>query len=341
MSGETARLRLSDERWVEFVASHPDAVAFHHPAWAQGLAETYGLRGFVLARCEGGQVTAGIPFLVTRKPLGGARWVSLPYSDACAPLASGHDLDQLLEDLAAAAREADVKSLELRARIDAEGFGQRLAAVQHVLPLDHDPDELMRRFHPSQVRANIRRAERGPVSIRRAEDMRDLTEHFYGLHTRARRRQGIPVQPRRFFEVLWRRMIDTGLGYCLLAEIDSKPVAGAVFLTWNGTTTYKFGASDPAFLKYRPNHLIFLHAIQSASADGHHAFDFGRTDIDHLSLRAFKRTWGTVERPLYYSAAGTAQGVTPALMTGMSSVIRHSPLWVTRLLGEVLYPLIA
>ena len=59
MSGETARLRLSDDRWVEFVASHPDAVAFHHPAWAQGLAETYGLRGFVLARREGGPCHRG------------------------------------------------------------------------------------------------------------------------------------------------------------------------------------------------------------------------------------------------------------------------------------------
>ncbi len=341
MSGVTSRLRLSDARWLEFVSTHPDAMAFHHPAWAQGLAETYGLRGFVLARCEGERVTAGIPFLVTRKPLGGSGWVSLPFTDACSPLASGPDLEQLLDDMDAAAREADVKSLELRAKVDAAGFGQRLAAVQHVLRLDEDPDGLMRRFHPSQVRANIRRGERGPVTIRRAEVMRDLTEHFYNLHVRARRRQGIPVQPRRFFEVLWRRMISTGLGYCVLAEIGSEPVAGAVFLTWNGTTTYKFGASNPAYLKYRPNHLIFWHAIQSAVADGHHAFDFGRTDVDHASLKAFKRTWGAVERPLYYSAAGSAQEITPALMTGMSGVIRHSPLWVTRVLGEVLYPLIA
>jgi CelD/BcsL family acetyltransferase involved in cellulose biosynthesis len=343
MSDETARLRLTDKRWLALVSSHPKAVAFHHPAWTRVLAETYGLRGFVWALRDNGRITAGLPLLETRKPLAGVRWVSLPFSDACVPLANPDELDPLLQSLAADARAAGVQAVEVRGQVDTAGYGRRVAAVQHILHLDEDADAIVRRFHPSQVRANIRRGERGPVRLRRADSMRDLTELFYDLHTRARQRQGIPVQSRRFFEALWRHMLEPGLGYCVLAEIGSTPVAGAVFLTWNGTTTYKFGASDPASLRHRPNHLIFWHAIQSAMADGHHAFDFGRTDVEHDSLQAFKRTWGTEEAPLYYSWAGRTQGdqFTPTLRAGMAGVIRHSPLWVTRVLGEVLYPLTA
>ena len=275
MSGETARLRLSDDRWVEFVASHPDAVAFHHPAWAQGLAETYGLRGFVLARRESGRVTAGIPFLVTRKPLGGSGWVSLPRSHAVPRWPVGTISISSWRTWPRPHARPMSRASNYVPRIDAEDW----ASVWQPYSTSSRSTTILtsscvgfthRRCAPTSA---ARSADRSRFAA--LKDMRDLTEHFYGLHTRARRRQGIPVQPRRFFEVLWRRMIDTGLGYCLLAEIDSKPVAGAVFLTWNGTTTYKFGASDPVFLKYRPNHLIFWHAIQSASADGHHAFDFG------------------------------------------------------------------
>ena len=54
----------------------------------------------------------------------------------------------------------------------------------------------------------------------------------------------MPVQPRRFFQMIWENLIKTGLGLVLIAEAAGQPVAAAVILAWNGTMIGKFIASD-------------------------------------------------------------------------------------------------
>jgi len=79
----------SDERWVAFVNSIPNANIFHHPAWIGLMAECYGYRPFVVALCdEKGEITAGLPLMEVNSWLTGRRWVSLPFTDHCHPLSS-------------------------------------------------------------------------------------------------------------------------------------------------------------------------------------------------------------------------------------------------------------
>ena len=136
-------------------------------------------------------------------------------------------------------------------------------------------------------------------------------------------------------------MMEPDLGFVLLAYAGGVPIAGAVFLTWNGTITYKFGASDPAFWKLRPNNLIFWTAIRWACENGFHTFDFGRTSLDNQGLREFKGGWGSREEPLIYSLISDRQ---PKHTSGrlslnrmLSATIRRSPAWVCQALGELLY----
>jgi hypothetical protein len=125
----------------------------------------------------------------------------------------------------------------------------------------------------------------------------------------------------------------------LLAYSGSIPVAGAVFLTWNGTVVYKYGASDPDYWKLRPNHLIFWTAIRWACEHGYRVFDFGRTDLDNQGLRDFKSGWGATERPLVYSLLADRPPKPPSgrLSHALEEVIRRSPPWVCRAVGELLY----
>ncbi|HEX6654942.1 MAG TPA: GNAT family N-acetyltransferase, partial [Candidatus Limnocylindria bacterium] len=115
-------------------------------------------------------------------------------------------------------------------------------------------------------------------------------------------------------------------------------------LGWNGTVVYKFGASDAGAWSLRPNHLLFWDAIRSACEEGYATFDFGRTDAGQDSLAAFKRSWGATEEPLVYSAlgrvapAGTSRGMATRLL---ATVIRHSPSFVCRATGELLYRFVA
>jgi hypothetical protein len=149
----------------------------------------------------------------------------------------------------------------------------------------------------------------------------------------------MPVQPREFFTQIRTSLIDQGLASILLAEVEGRAVAGALFLAWNGTTVYKFGASDPAAWPTRPNHALFWTAIQESCLRGDRSFELGRTDLDNQGLRAFKASWLAAERPLVYStleprASSGGEGV-PRRALGF--VIRKTPAVVCRRIGESLY----
>jgi CelD/BcsL family acetyltransferase involved in cellulose biosynthesis len=130
----------------------------------------------------------------------------------------------------------------------------------------------------------------------------------------------------------------------LIVEAAGQPIAAAVFLAWNETVIYKFGASDEGSWSLRPNHLLFWHAIRTACEQGYRWFDFGRTDLGHEGLRTFKLSWGAVEEPLCYGMVGGTPEA--ASSEGRASrmlrpVIRHGPLLLCRAFGETLYRYVA
>lgn len=334
-------LAFDNPRWRSFVDSSADATPFHHPAWGELLARTYRYQGFALVVTDGdGRIVAGAPFLDVRAIAGRRRWISLPFTDECPALANDSDaLRELLGALAVSQAKFQAPEVEVRGVLD--GFGWRTAAdaVIHELPLEVDVERVRNGFSRSQVIRNIARAEREGVLVRRATHTADL-DAFYALHTRTRHRQGVPVQPRRFFDLLWSRLVMSGLAFILLADTAGRrAVAGALFLARNGSTIYKFGASDVDSWPLRPNHLIFWTAIQEACARGDRRFDFGRTDLANGGLRAFKSGWGAKERPLRYStlAPGAASGTDGLATKAMCAAIRRGPTWVCRGTGEALY----
>lgn len=336
-------LSLTDARWAEFLRASPAATPFHHPGWAAVLSECYGFRGFALILQEDGIVTAGLPMMEVKRPLGARRWVALPFTDQCAPLMSESGGESFLAAAAKMAHDAGISQIEVHAPLEGEGIHTRSEGVIHSLPLSSDPEIVRATFHKSQVIRSIKRAEKEPIIVRRGDSQHDLTEIYYGLHVRTRRRQGVPVQPRRFFELLWDRMVSRGIGFVLVAHAGRTPIAGALFLAWNGTITYKYGASNPDYLAMRPNHLIFWEAIRWGCENGFHTFSFGRSDQENKGLRDFKNGWGTHEEELRYSGIGGDPLGVPmeGMLGGLAAVIRHSPLWVTRSLGELLYPFVA
>ncbi len=187
-------------------------------------------------------------------------------------------------------------------------------------------------------RRNVRLSEQNGLTIRRAQSERDITEAFYGLHLETRRRLGVPAQPKRFFRLLWERIIEGGRGFALIVQRGPVPVASAVFLVGNGITVYKYGASDVRYLDQKPNDLLMSSAIRDACQEGCSSFDFGRSDLSAAGLRAFKSSWGAEEEPLVYSTIGAGDQDDVSSAAGlMGGVLRHTPSWVTRAVGELLY----
>ncbi len=340
MSGLTV-LELSDPRWGDFVTRQPSATPFHHPDWGGLIASCYGFRAFAVATSDAtGEIRAGLPVIEVRHLRGEPKWVTLPFTDYCPPLvpAPQEEID-LLGALQRASKAAGIRRVEVRAPLEGASSVSR-GALRHVIALEGDPAAVHARFHRS-VRKNILRAGERGVTIRRAERPEDLVDTFYRLHLRTRRRFGVPVQPRRFFRMLWESMIRTGLGSVFIAEESARPVAAEVLLSWNGTAISKYSASDERAWSLRANSLITWHLIKTACEQGSRWFDFGRTDAGNEGLRAFKQSWGAAEQPLVYGTFGVSSEPAAA-RDGMAdhllaSVIRHGPLVLCRAAGEALY----
>jgi CelD/BcsL family acetyltransferase involved in cellulose biosynthesis len=331
-------LALDDPRWHEFVESRSDASIFHHPAWAGLLADCYGYRAGALAlEYRGGALSAGLPVIDVSGPIGGRRWMALPFSDSCSVLASDRSTD-VIAALREVSRAARLDVLEVRAALGDDAFVQTATPfVRHELALDAEPQLIWERFRKNH-RRSVRDAERAGVRIVRGTSASDL-EVFYALHLRTRRRLGVPIQPRRFFRLLLERVIQRGLGFVLTAYAGPAPVAAAVFGSWNGTVTYKFGGRDERLPKLDANHLLFWTAIRQAIEEGQHALDFGRSSVEQTQLRSFKSGWGAAEEPLSYSwiAKSKVRHGGPRAEKAMALLIRNTAPWVCRTIGEVFY----
>jgi CelD/BcsL family acetyltransferase involved in cellulose biosynthesis len=334
-------LELTDPRWGDFVARQPSATPFHHPDWGRLIANCYGFSAFAVTTSDAtGAIRAGLPVIEVRHLRGEPKWVTLPFTDYCPPLIPvPQEETDLVRALQRASKAAGIRRVEIRAPINGAPSVSR-GATRHVIALQGDPAAVYAGFR-SSVRRHIQQAGRSGVTIRWAECPEDLVDTFYRLHLRTRRRLGVPVQPRRFFRMLWESVIRTGLGSVLIAEASARPVAAEVVLSWNGTTIDKYSASDERAWPLRVNNLITWHLIKAACEQGSRWLDFGRTDAGNEGLRVFKRSWGAVEEPLVYGTLGVGSEPAPA-REGMAdhllaSVIRRGPLMLCRAAGETLY----
>jgi CelD/BcsL family acetyltransferase involved in cellulose biosynthesis len=332
----TSTIDVSSPEWFKFAAGHPAATAFHHPGWTEVLARAYGYApGVFTLRSGEGRIVAGLPFMEVHSRLTGSRRVALPFTDHSPPLSEpGWELE-----LAAAVRDwaSAGAPLEVHARMSPEDEHVVSAGVRHLLPLD-DADEIRARLSKTPIGRALRKADRSGLTTSIERDL-DGVEAYYKLHCLTRQRQGVPVQPWRFFRLLHHRLIASGLGMVVLASLNGRPVAGGIFLGWNSTLIYKFGASDQAFWDLRPNNAVMWQAIEWGCANGFHTLDFGKTDADNVGLRQFKSGWGAQEVPLSFTVlpSGGGRDGSGFAMRAASRLIRRSPVIAARAIGELFY----
>jgi CelD/BcsL family acetyltransferase involved in cellulose biosynthesis len=338
---ETKLLDLWDERWVNLTEAHPKAHIFHHPAWTSLLANCYGYRPFVVALCDAdGNIRAGIPMMEVAHFLRGRRYIALPFTDHCAPLHYSDEAQScLINGLIQLSKDQHIPEIELRFEFPPHpSIQSNSQQVLHTLPLYPDSESVASRFH-STHRRNIGVALKRGVRVEWGTK-REHLEAFYRLHLQTRRRQGIPVQPWRFFDLLASDLIERGLGFVLLAFKDDECLAAAVFLHWQRTLTYKYGASAVNGLNLRPNNLLFWTAIHWGCENGYAVFDMGKTDLANTGLREFKSGWGCEEQILNYSYMADRPLKTSAFIKAyplLTRLIQRSPAWVCRAMGELLY----
>ncbi|MES2439806.1 MAG: GNAT family N-acetyltransferase [Verrucomicrobiota bacterium] len=274
--------------------------------------------------------------------LTGCRGVSLPFSDFSGPLwirpEHSRSVYQALLELASGRKW---KHLEIRAGgIPPLGAASFRTYQSHQLDLGRGIKAIEKGLHPSVGRA-IRKAERGGIAVT-VERSAEAMNSFYELHSRTRRRHGLPPQPVGFFRAISKNLIEADLGRIVLAKLGDVPIAGAVFLHSGGNAVYKYGASDTAHWPMRPNHLIMWTAIRHLVESGFKSLHFGRTAATDEGLIRFKLSWGAVSEPLpYFRYNGSGHAwltEKPQSDESRPMPFRHLPLIINRLAGRLIYP---
>ncbi|MCB2180240.1 GNAT family N-acetyltransferase [bacterium] len=329
-----------DEKWGSYIESKDDASIFHHPAWINLIAKSYNYRPFIATRQdETGHIQAAIPFVEIKSPLTGKRWVSLSFSDHCAPLYDEQAaLDELMAGLSQMYSTKKAPKIELRWDYAQNGESwAQLEQVLHIVELDPDPEIVRAKLHKMHER-NIKTAKVRGVEILHGTSQ-EFLDAFYGMHLETRSRHGVPIQPKKFFNRLRTDVLEKGLGFISLAQKDGEYIAGAVYLHYKNTLVYKYGASWVEYQKLRPNNLIFWEAIEWGCNNGYAQLDMGKTEWENEGLRNFKRGWGAEEHKLIYSVLSDAppKNGNGFLQTSMEKFINKSPEWVCRATGEILY----
>src|SRR4029077_10536505 len=277
-----------DVIWDVIIALHRDAGCFHTSAWAKVLRQTYNHHPFYLQFSRGCRLAALIPLMEVRSPFTGRRGVCLPFSDACEPLIFDPEAVDLVRDrLVRFARERRWKHLEIRG---GKWFQPASSSVPkfygHILDLRRRVRDLVDCFD-SSVRRAIRKAERSNVSVAVSRN-RQVIDVFYRLHVQTRRRHGLPPQPASFFLNIYEHIIKPGLGFTVLAQRESCPIAAAIFFRFGRNALYKYGASDKRFQELRANNLVMWQGIQFLARNGAEKLHFGRTEQENEGLRRFK-----------------------------------------------------
>lgn len=335
---------LEDSLWDSRWDTSPSWSVFHTAGWASVLSRTYGFQPAYLHLRTPSGGSYLLPFMEAATFGLFRRGVSLPFTDHCPPLVhrQGDEFvaDVLKEAALTLGRDRGWRYVEFRG--GNIGAGQGLGSLdyyEHTLDLTGSEDALFEGVK-SEARTGVRKAAKSGVRIRSASGL-DAVRAFYELHVATRARHHLPPQPFCFFEALQEQLLSREAGVVFLAEVEGRPVAGAVFLYTGGSAVYKFGASDLAWQQMRPSNLLIWEAICWLKQHGIRHLSFGRTSLQNEGLRRFKRAWGVAEHGLSYVRLRTHDG---SLMesgdqsTGVvPSLLRVLPAPLLRGIGERFY----
>jgi len=340
---------LSDTKWDSFVQGHPHGSIYQHSSWMKVLDLTYKhIRPLCFAiEDQEGNISAAIPSFIVKSRLMGTRIVSLPFSSYCDPLVDDKkDLVKLLDCIIKEAENSNVSYYELRAfksqdLIDDNRLQSHNYQKNHVLDIKEGFETVKRAFHKDCIVRSVKKAVKSGVKIREGYLEQDLKQ-FYYIHALTRRRQGLPIQPYKFFKNMWEILYPKGYFTLLLAELEKEVVAGIILFKFKSVVSFEHGASIPKYLAVRPNHLLLWAGIENACSERYHYFDFGKTTPENKGLLDFKGRWGAKMYDLPYFYYPQVKGMMSLEKNDLRhellrSIGKHLPLSLAKVIGSIAY----
>jgi len=281
--------------------------------------------------------------LIVKTIRGRKKAVAFPFSDGCDIHCGKIEPDRLVEDLLKFCRTEKVNRLEFKGTTSFVPSGDPSHTyLGHKLDLTADEKKLWSGLSSSKQR-NIKKSQCTGIRIRFYDGPEGQTaiREFYKLHCLTRNRHGLPPQPLKFFDWIYRNIIAGRKGKIGLAYSNDSPVSGAVYFICKHEVLFKFGASDKSLQRMRANDFLMWEAIKHFSGEGFKTLSFGKTEAFHEGLWRFKEGFGAkrivMHDHCYDVRTGRKIKDAPNVHGIHNSVFRRMPVPLLRLSGEILY----
>ncbi len=321
--------------WEDLIREDRSSCIYHSRRWISLLEHTHRLKMFLATLTLDGEVTAGCVFARAGNVLP-RRYVALPFSDYCPPLAKSSNARAAFLRLLS---HKSNRSYEVRGADTPDSAWQTVRCFNRwSIDCSLNRSQLYRNL-ASNFRRNVVRAQRLGVDVESGSSQTDL-QRFRSLHETTRRRLGLPVQPSRFFRSLYALYNHSGDLQIWTASRDGRDLASILALREDRTLYYKWSARADGDIN-GAGHLLLWSLIENCSAR-FDSLDMGRADKRNLGLSRYKHEAGAFPEPLPYSfiprAPREISAEAPSLSHKLTArLLRHVPNRLYRLISDLAY----
>lgn len=347
-----------DHLWEEFLMQQKDAEIYHHPLWLRTLEnETKNRIIKIVCKDIDGNICGVFPLQSTKGLAFGTggisslkRISSLPRTPIGGPVSINDFVKELLIKASIKLLDRYPKSfIQIKSTQDLSG----LSSVQlekyfwrrsYRKALPSSESEL--RFGNSRNHSSITRAVnkslKSSLTVRDAVSLKELRQ-WYNLYLYTMRTNFVPPRSFSFFKDLWELMAPRGLMRLALIVKENgnvpKIIAGNIYLNFNGTMHYAYGASNRDDFELRPNDLLHWTAINQAVAQGYKYYEMGEVQKNHVGLEQYKNKWCSENYEIYhyYYPALNLENIDPVNAEGGLKEKMYSlfPLKMTEFIGKM------
>ena len=285
--------------WDEFASRYTDLI-FYQSLWSRVLKEGLGGQPLYFYLKEGREIVAGLPGVLLSFKIIKILYASIPYGHLIGERSHYSAFMPLLEKEFRRRGIDQVRSIEspFPEFYPLESF-KRLPARCTLLDLRGYDREKIWEGYRNEVRRAIRKARKNGLRVKRATSKEEV-KIFYRLYLSSMERNRAAAKyPLRWFDALYRNLIEQKTADFLFAMKNNEYAAGIVLIYSQSSDHYLHNGSAEAYLEDRPNDLIVDYVIQKGVEEGKTTLDFMGSASDDLSLLRFKEKWGGRSMDVY------------------------------------------
>jgi len=324
------------ESWRNLATAANGATLYHDERWLRLLQQAYGFEITIAAIRDGAELGAACLLAQTKNPFR-RRFVGLPFSDTCSPLAADPGLLPLLADGLIGQTPPrggyEIRGVALPAPWQVvDCFGEWRVDLKRPIA------ELSRRS-ASHFRRKVRRSIEDGLSVRCGSSLEDL-HGFYQLMMETRHRKGLPVQSMRFFKRAHELFSPAGDIEIWSVIQQGRVIAAGLMLRAFDCLHYKWSARRTDSPSGAAHLLLWSVIERHTGITG--SINLGRTDVRNAGLVRFKKEAGAEPSALPYSFYPKAPNqISAEVLSGprrmLSQAWRRLPPFATRALSTAIY----